>query len=96
MPRRRAFVSAIVAAGPTHLDALIASARHLARMNHEHAAPLMMMLGPYLPEPTSGEFAVEAMVGALRANREDPRRAELAERVLHKHELWPKKPDEGS
>ena len=93
VPRRRAFVEAVVAAGMAHLGALIAGARHLARMSREQAGPLMMMLGPYLSDPTSGEFAVEAMVGSLRANRKDPQQAELAERILRKHELWPKKPD---
>jgi hypothetical protein len=93
VPRRRAFVEAVAAAGRAHLDALIAGARHLARMSREQAGPLMMMLAPYLPEPTSGEFIVEAMVGTLRAKHKDPRQAELAERVLSKHDLWPKKPD---
>lgn len=93
VPRRRSFVEAVVAAGKAHLDALIAGARHLVRMSRDQATPLMMMLGPYLPDPTSGEFAVEAMVGSMRSSRKDPRQAELAERILLKHELWPKKPD---
>ena len=92
-PRRRAFVEAVAAAGPEHLDALISGARQLVRTSRDQAAPLMKMLAPHLPDPTSGEIVVEAMVGSLRANRKDPRQAELAERILRKHDIWPKKPD---
>jgi hypothetical protein len=91
-PRRRAFIEAVVAAGPDHHHALIAGARHLVRTSRDEAAPLMKMLAPYLPEPTSGEIVIEAMVGSLRANRKDPRQAELAERLLRRHDIWPKKP----
>lgn len=93
VPKRRAFVEAIAATGPAHLDALIAGARQLVRTSRDQAAPLMKMLAPHLPDPTSGEIVVEAMVGSLRANRKDPRQAELAERILRKHDIWPKKPD---
>ncbi len=93
VPKRRAFVEAVAATGPAHLDALIAGARHLVRTSRDQAAPLMKMLAPHLPDPTSGEIVVEAMVGSLRANRKDPRQAELAERILRKHDIWPKKPD---
>jgi hypothetical protein len=93
--KRRAYLEAVVAAGEAHLDALIAGARALAKTSRDQAAPLMMMLAPHLPDPTSGEIVVEAMVGTLRANRKDPRQGELAERVLRKHELWPKKPGDG-
>ena len=92
-PRRRALVEAVAAAGPDHLDALIVGARHLVRTSRDQAAPLMKMLAPHLADPTSGEIVVEAMVGSLRANRKDPRQAELAERILRKHDIWPKKPD---
>lgn len=91
--RRRAFVEAVAAAGPEHLDALITGARHLVRTSREQAAPLMKMLAPHLADPTSGEIVVEAMVGSLRANRKDPQQAELAERLLRRHDIWPKKPD---
>lgn len=90
--KRRAFVDVVVAAGPAHHQALIAGARHLVRTSRDQAAPLMKMLAPYLPDPTSGEIVVEAMVGSLRANRKDPRQAELAERLLRRHDIWPKKP----
>jgi len=90
--RRRAFVEAVVAAGADHHQALIAGARHLVRTSRDQAAPLMKMLAPYLPDPTSGEIVIEAMVGSLRANRKDPRQAELAEHILHRHDIWPKKP----
>jgi hypothetical protein len=90
--KRRAFVDAVAAAGPDHLDALITGARHLVRTSRDQAAPLMKMLAPHLADPTSGEIVVEAMVGSLRANRKDPRQAELAERILRKHDIWPKKP----
>jgi hypothetical protein len=93
MPKRRAFVETVAAAGPDYLDALIAGARHLVRTSRDQAAPLMKMLAPHLPDPTSGEIVVEAMVGSLRANRKDPRQAELAERILRRHDIWPKKPD---
>jgi len=94
VPKRRAFVEAVVAAGADHHYALIAGARQLVRTGREQAAPLMKMLAPYLPDPTSGEIVVEAMVGSLRANRKDPHQAELAERLLHRHDIWPpKKPD---
>jgi hypothetical protein len=90
--KRRAFVEAVVAAGPEHHHALIAGARHLVRTSRDQAAPLMKMLAPYLPDPTSGEIVIEAMVGSMRANRKDPRQAELAERILRRHDIWPKKP----
>jgi hypothetical protein len=93
-PRRRAFVEAVVVVGPDHLDALIVGARRLVRTSREQGAPLMKMLAPHLPDPTSGEFAVEAVLGSLRAKSKDPHQSELAERVLRKHELWPKKPDD--
>jgi hypothetical protein len=92
VPKRRAFVEAIAVVGPDHLHALIAGARQLVRTSREQAAPLMKMLAPHLPDPTSGEIVVEAMLGSLRANRKDPRQAELAERILRKHDIWPKKP----
>lgn len=95
VPRRRAFVDAAAAAGPDHIESLIAGARQLVRGNREQVAPLMKMLAPYLPDPTSGEFVVEAMLGSLRASRRDPQQAELAERVLRKHDFGPKKPDSG-
>jgi hypothetical protein len=90
--KRRRFVESVVAAGAEHHHALIAGARHLVRTSRDQAAPLMKMLAPYLPDPTSGEIVVEAMVGSLRSNRKDPRQAELAERILRKHDIWPKKP----
>jgi hypothetical protein len=92
--RRRAFVEVVVAAGPDHLHALIAGARRLVRTSREQATPLMKMLAPYLAEPTSGEIVVEAMVDSLRANQKDPRQAELAERILRKHDIWPRKPND--
>lgn len=91
--RRRAFVDGVAAVGPEHLEALIDGARQLVRTSRDQAAPLMKMLAPHLPDPTSGEIVVEAMVGSLRANRKDPRQAELAERLLRRHDIWPKKPD---
>ncbi len=91
--KRRRFVESVVAAGAEHHNALISGARHLVRTSRDQAAPLMKMLAPYLPDPTSGEIVVEAMVGSLRSNRKDPRQAELAERILRKHDIWPKKPD---
>lgn len=93
VPKRRAFVEAIAVIGPAHLDALIAGARQLVRTSRDQAAPLMKMLASHLPDPTSSEIVVEAMVGSLRSNRKDPRQAELAERILRKHDIWPKKPD---
>lgn len=90
--KRRAFVDAIVAVSPEHHHAMIAGARYLVRTSRDQAAPLMKMLAPHLPDPTSGEIAVEAMFGNLRANRKDPRQAEMAERILRKHDIWPKKP----
>lgn len=94
--KRRAFIDAVVAAGSDHLDALIAGARELAAISREGASPLMTMLAPHLPDPTSAELVMEAVIGNLRANRRgDPRHAELAERLLHRHELWPKKPSSG-
>ena len=95
VPKRRAFVEAVVAVGPDHLHALIAGARQLVRTSREQAAPLMKMLAPHLADPTSGEIVVEAMIGSLRANRKDPRQAEMAERILRKHDIWPpKKPED--
>jgi hypothetical protein len=94
VPKRRAFVEAVVVTSPDHLHALIAGARQLVRTSREQAAPLMKMLAPHLPDPTSGEVVVEAMVGSLRANRKDPRQAELAEHILRRHDLWHKKPDD--
>jgi hypothetical protein len=91
--KRRAFVEAVVATGADHHHALISGARQLVRKSREQAAPLMKMLAPYLADPTSGEIVVEAMVGSLRANRKDPQQAELAERILRKHDIWPKRPD---
>lgn len=93
--RRKAFVEAVVAAGADHHHALIAGARQLVRTSREQAAPLMKMLAPYLPDPTSGEIVVEAVVGSLRANRKDLHQAELAERLLHKRDIWPPKKPEG-
>lgn len=96
VPKRRAFVDAVVAVSADHHHAMIAGARHLVRTSRDAAAPLMKMLAPHLPDPTSGEIAVEAMVGSMRANRKDPRQAEMAERLLRRHDIWPKKPgDEG-
>jgi hypothetical protein len=84
---RRAFVAAVDAAGKAHLSALIAGARRLARTNREQARPLMMLLSPYLVEPTSTEIAVESMLGHLRANNRDAKQGELAERVLHRQDM---------
>jgi hypothetical protein len=75
------------AAGKAHLSALIAGARRLARTNREQARPLMMLLSPYLVEPTSTEIAVESMLGHLRANNRDAKQGELAERVLHRQDM---------
>jgi hypothetical protein len=91
--KRRAFVEAVVATGADHHHALIAGARQLVRRSREQAAPLMKMLAPHLPDPTSGEIVVEAMLGSLRSNRKDPQQAELAERLLRRHDIWPKKPE---
>jgi hypothetical protein len=95
--KRRAFCAAVDVAGPAHLEALIAGARRLVRVNRELATPLMMMLGPYLPDPTTGEILVETVLENMRAHRQDPshrhdaHQAELAERMLNRRELWPKK-----
>lgn len=88
--KRCAFVSAVAAAGSAHLDALIDGARQLPR---ELASPLMMMLSPHLPDPSSGEILIADMLEHLRGARRDRACGERAERLLQRHELWHKRED---